>query len=300
MSENVAPIGASVSESTPVEAVDQQTGSNTETTDSTGVNPVDLTDDTPVRWVGEKEPIRYGDLAKRLQAAETRKNQAFSKQQREFARQQEEWKRQVAEERQRLETLASSILTQRANTGQPQDEFISTLQAQPYIDGKTAAKIVQELKEKGIGGVTQQIAERDRVIQYLANQLQTIQRDVQGLRGTYASQAFDGKIRNWVKQLDLPEEAVEFAKELYSAYEGEDLDDEFPGILERRWGQLQGMFTQQQRAKVEASRKRPFTLPGRGGNGVPSQNIGLTGRESPRDAADKLWALIQNADGDAT
>lgn len=261
-------------------------------------SPVDLTDDTPVRWVGEKEPIRYGDLAKRLQAAETKKNQAFAKQQREFQRQQQAWQESVKAERARLEQVAASLMQQRG--GQPQDELISNLMAQPYIDGKTAAKIVQELRENGIGGVSQQIAQRDQIIQYLANQLQAIQRDVQGLRGTYASQAFDGKIKRWMKELDLPEEAEEFAKEVYSAYEGEDLDDEFPEILQKRWNQLQGLFTRQQRAKVEASKKRPFTIPGRGGNGVPSQLNGLKGNESPRDIADKLWPLMQGADGEAT
>ena len=109
--------------------------------------------------------------------------------------------------------------------------------------------------------------------------------------GRFGTQDFDGKISNWLKEGGYPSEAADLAKEIYLAYEGDDLDNEFPQIFANRWEQIQQIIDSQRKAKVEAAR-RPL-LPGRGGNGVASKPIGLKGNESSKQLADTLWDAMQ-------
>ena len=293
MSETFAPLGAeAVESSAPVDNNQSTTSDSNLSTSPSG--PVDLSDDTPVRWPGEKEPIRYGDLAKRLQADYTKKTQSFSREQQTFQQQMNQARAEIAAERARLEQLAASLL-QRQN-GQPQDEFLNQLTGKPYIDGQTAAALYKELKENGLGQVFQEIQKRDQVSQMLYGEVMSLRKELQSLRGNHVNQQFEGKINRWLTDGGYPPEAAELAKEIYLAYEGDDLDAEFPTIFQNRWNQLQNIFRSQQQQKVEAAKKRPFSFPGKGGNGTPGKTIGLKGNESPREAADFLWDALQASD----
>lgn len=295
MSNDFAPLGAEAVETSAPQGSEPST--NIDGAQSGTPAPVELGDDTPVRWPGEKEPIRYGDLAKRLQADYTKKTQSFSRQQQELNQQIRQQQEQIAAERARLEQIAASLL-QRQN-GQPQDEFLAQLTGKPYIDGQTAAALYKELKENGLGQVFQEIQKRDQVNQMLYGEVMNLRKEMQALRGNHVNQQFEGKINRWLTEGGYPPEAAELAKEIYLAYEGDDLDNEFPTIFQNRWNQLQNIFRSQQQQKVEAAKKRPFSLPGKGGNGTPGKTIGLKGNESPREAADFLWDMLQ-ADGSNT
>jgi hypothetical protein len=77
---------------------------------------------------------------------------------------------------------------------------------------------------------------------------------------------------------------------LYSAYEGDDLDNEFPTILQERWNQINGIFNEQRQQTIERNQRSPFPLPGRGGSGTPSKALPkFRGDETAREMADTLW-----------
>ena len=254
--------------------------------------PIDVAEDTLLRIKGQKDPIKFGDLSKRQQADYTRKTQQHQAQ---VAKE----RQGLAAERSRLEQVAAALAS-RQQGGQgnqsPTDPFLTELGGAEYIDGKTAVKMIRAIQEQGFTPLVSAIKERDQVITQMYQHLVQLSNTVKELGGRAGSSDFDGKINQWLADGGYPPEAADFAKELYLAYEGDDLDAEFPAIFEARWKQIQGLFDAQRQAKVDAAR-RSLLVPGRGGNGAASRPIGLKGHESAKETADMLWDAMQARSG---
>ena len=252
----------------------------------------DLSDDSLVRVKGQGDPIKFGDLTKRQQADYTRKTQQAENLRRQATKEQEE----VRRERARLEGIAASLASrqQGGQNGQV-DPFLEELGKAEYIDGKTAVKIVQAIQQQMGAPIANAIAERDKVIKQLYTQVVRLSNQQQQIDSRFGSQDFDGKINKWLSDGGYPPEAADLAKEIYLAYEGDDLDNEFPEIFARRWTQIEQIHEKRRQAKVEAARRAPM-LPGRGGNGSASKPIGLKGNESAKTLADSLWDAMQAGD----
>lgn len=255
---------------------------------------IDIKDDSLIKAPGFDKPVKFSELTKRQQADYTKKTQ-------ELARQRSEWDRTRKSEETRLQELATQLLA-RQNSGQaPQgNDFLNKLRAKTYLDGQTAADLFQEIQEGGFGSIKQELAKRDQVIDALYKQVVNLQKGFSSVQGERANQAFESKIGRWIKEGGYPEEAADLMKEIYLAYEGEDLDNEFPSIFEGRWKQLNSAIQAMQRKKVDSARSLPFKLPGKGGQATAGKPIGLKGDESARDTADKLWEVLQASGGDET
>ena len=252
--------------------------------------PFDLNDDSLVRIKGQAEPVKYGDLSKRLQADYTRKTQQAQK----LAQQAAQDRKELAQERARLEGLATQLAS-RDNNNQQVDPFMEELGKAEFIDGKTAVKLVQAMQQGGFAPIAAAIQERDKVITALYQHVVQLSNQMKEMGGRFGNQDFDGKINGWLKAGGYPPEAADLAKEIYLAYEGDDLDNEFPQIFETRWNQILSILDNQRKAKVEAARLTP-KLPGRGGNGSASKPIGLKGNETAKEAADLLWEAMQGSE----
>jgi hypothetical protein len=253
----------------------------------------DLTDDHMVRIPGQPNPVKYGEVYKRLQADHTRKTQEAAKLRAELEKQRTEWQTQREREEQNLKAIAAELLQrQKGGNQQPGNDLLSKLEGLRYLDGPTAAQLYREIQENGIGQVVTAINERDQIIQGMYKQLVGLQRTVQSLQGNYNSQATEGKIKKFVSDLGLPSAAEELAKELYAAYEGDDLDQEFPDILRNRWESIIAAIRAEDKQRVESSRKKPFGVPGKGGAGVAGKAQGLTGKESAKEIADFLFPMV--------
>ena len=248
----------------------------------------DLADDTLIRVKGQGEPVKFGDLSKRQQADYTRKTQQAQQLQATATRE----RQQLAAERARLEGIAASLASRQDGRGGDADPFLAELGKAEFIDGKTAVKLVQALQQQGFAPIANAIAERDKVITQLYQHVVQLSNTVKEMGGRFGQTDFDGKINNWLKEGGYPLEAADLAKEIYLAYEGDDLDNEFPQIFEARWNQIQTILDGQRKAKVDAARTLP-KLPGRGGNGTASKPIGLKGTENAKQTADMLWDALQ-------
>ena len=249
----------------------------------------DLSDDSLVRVKGQGEPVKFGELSKRQQADYTRKTQQAQQLQATAARE----RQQLAAERSRLEGIAASLVQrQQGRGGEQVDPFMAELGAAEFIDGKTAVKLVQALQSGGFEPIANAIKERDKVISQLYQHVVQLSNTVKEMGGRFGQTDFDGKINRWLEEGGYPAEAADLAKEIYLAYEGEDLDNEFPQIFQQRWNQIQSILDKQRQAKVEAARRQPM-LPGRGGNGAASKPIGLKGNENAKTLADTLWDAMQ-------
>lgn len=252
--------------------------------------PFDLNDDSLVRIKGQAEPVKYGDLSKRLQADYTRKTQQAQRLQAQAAQERKE----LGAERARLEGLATQLASRRGNDTSV-DPFMEELSKAEFIDGKTAVKLVQAMQQGGFAPIAAAIQERDKVITALYQHVVQLSNQMKEMGGRFGNQDFDGKINGWLKAGGYPPEAADLAKEIYLAYEGDDLDNEFPQIFETRWNQILSILDNQRKAKVEAARTT-IKLPGRGGNGSAAKPIGLKGNESAKEAADMLWEAMHGGE----
>lgn len=242
------------------------------TTTTTAPTVYDVSDDTLIRVKGQQNPVKYGESIRSLQSQFTKASQRAAQVQRQY----DELKAQIQQQQQQQ---------QRQQPGQA-DPYAS-LEALSYLDGKQAAELA-----RGLGGQFQQ---RDMVLMAALKQLQNTQALVNQLQQTHAAQSFESKINGWVTQGGLPPEAVEFAKVLYLAHEGDDLDQEFPSILANYWAKFGKTYDAQKAAKVQQARKSPF-IPGTGGNTAPSKPLDIKANLGSKQLGAQLWDLLPHAD----
>lgn len=254
--------------------------------------PRDFSDDDLVRIPGQAEPVKYGDLYKRLQADHTRKTQEAARAKAAVDAERSQWQSERQKQESELRQISAALLAQKAQPA-AQDPFAGLDQLQA-LDGPTAAKLFNHIRENGFGVVAKAIQERDQVIQALHNEMKSLRDTVTGLSGQQGSQRFESFIAKTVADAGLPPEAKEFAKVVYLAHEGPNLDAEFPEILQNFWNQQQSVIQAQQRAKVDAAKKAQGMFPGRGGQGVASKLAGgLKGHESAAEITNRLWESMQ-------
>lgn len=262
--------------------------------ESTQATPTvrDFTDDDLVRIPGQEQPVKYGELYKRLQADHTKKSQEVSKLQKALEKQQKEWDTTRAQQESYLKNLAASLLNKKET---PTEDPFRALESLSFLDGRTAAQLARTIQTQGIQPIIGAIQERDQIIRTMYQNMLQLQNVVQELNSRRADQDFDGKISKYIKDLDLPEEVADLVKEVYLAYEGDDLDDVFPDIMRSRWEQITAAVNAANKKRAEAARKKPF-VPGKGGDGRPGGRVGLTGKESAAQAADILWEQLQGGE----
>jgi hypothetical protein len=196
----------------------------------------------------------------------------------------------------RLEAMAAQMLArQNGAQGDPQ-AWLTDLQRKEYISGQDAAQLFHGVHQ-GFTGVAKALEQRDAIIKTMYNVVMQQQRALQGIHGQTQQTTLDRKLDEFVRQVGRdPQDYKEFARELYHAYEGDDLDYEFPQILQRRLEQLERLSEKARSQKVAAARKSPFPIPGKGGAGAAPKGPGLTGRESSKQTADSLWEMLAQSE----
>lgn len=260
---NNAPLGAVVSDNT--DSVQPDNDEN---------QPLDLDENRLIRVKGSDKPVKFGEYGKQFQAQ-------FTKASQEAARLRDELAKERAE-RQRYEQ-------EKARQGQPpaQKDVYAGLRELPYLSGEEAASMAQS--------ISQEIRERDRITMALVEKIQSMESRLGGLYDNHTTNSFNQKIDKWVTDLGYGPEARDIAQEIYLAYEGNDLDQEFPRIFSERMQQLEQIFENKRRNAVDRARRQPF-VPGQGGNAGPSRPLQFKGSESARDITEQMWPLF-NASG---
>jgi len=260
---------------------------NTPATDSAAEpTPIELRDDSLVKIPGSDKPTKYGEFYRGLQGQLTKASQRAAELERRYVEAQAR-----LEERERAFQRMNSQPTP-GQTTNPTAELVNKIRSLPYMSGEDAAEMTETIINQ-IAQVGGQFQQRDAILIGLARQLKATQDLVNNLQSNHVNSSFEGKITRWVGELGLPAEATDFAKELYLAYEGEGLDEEFPTILKNRWEQVVSLARQAERARIDSARKLPF-VPGRGGQGVPSKPLSdKLAKANPAQVADELWEAMQ-------
>ena len=264
---NEAPIGT---ELTPSSASSPAPGS---ATPAAAAEPhvFDLSDENAlIKVKGSEKPVKFGEHVRGFQSQFTKASQKAA-----------QLEKDLAQER-ALRQRHEQALNQRQSggpQGQSPDVF-EALRALPYLTGEDAVTVVQS--------IAQQIQQRDQILLGALRQMQQMQGIVKGLHESSTGSSFDAKISKWLQDGGYPAEAADLAKEIYLAYEGDDLDTEFPQIFANRWKQIETLLDGRRAAKIQANKKMPF-LPGKGGQANPSKPLEIKPNATAREVADELW-----------
>lgn len=245
---------------------------------STEPTPIDVDENSFIRIKGQDKPVKFGEYGRNFQSQ-------FTKASQENAR-----FREKLAEYQKKEAQWQAAQTQSHNQGQnpnSQENILAKLKALPYLTGEQAAETIQSIGDA--------MSYRDKVLIGTLQELQKMQKIVNNLQSNHLNSSFDGRLNGWLKEQGVPEELKDWAKEMYLAYEGDDLDSEFPTMLKNRWEEINRVISARQKASVEAARKRPF-IPGMGGNANPSKPLQFKGNESAKDITDALWETLQGTE----
>jgi uncharacterized protein YukE len=233
----------------------------------------DVNDDTLIRVPGRNEPVKFGEHFRGFQSQFTKASQRAAQLERELA----------ARDARLAEVQRQQQQAQRQGNQPAQPSLADKLGQLPYLDGAAAAEMANSIYGE--------FKQRDQILVATLQELQKMRNVVNSLNQSHQGSAFEGKISKWVNDLGFPPEAVDLAKEIYLAYEGDDLDNEFPQILQNRWAQLEKLFAARQQAKIAAAKKPPF-IPGRGGAAGPSKPLQLDPRLTAQQAADQIWDMF--------
>jgi hypothetical protein len=261
--------GADASLDTSTQALEQST--------TQAPTPLELADDALIKVKGSDKPVKFGDHVRGFQSQFTKASQRAA-----------QLERQLQERETRLQQLEQERqAAARQQQAGGQGDIYESLRQLPYLDGETAVKVVQ--------GIAGQIQQRDQILLGALNQLKSLQGVVQQLHQTHVGSSFEQKIDKWFGDNGWDPAFKDLAKEVYLAYEGDDLDVEFPNIFSNRLSAIEKAIEARKSAAVQKAKQNRF-VPGKGGVTGPSKPLEFKGDASAKDIADQLWNQFQGSD----
>ena len=234
-----------------------------------------------------------------VQAEYTKKTQAL-------AEERKQWDSQRAQQQQQLQQYAQQLQQhgyaqqQRAQQAQPQQpqqpqqqqpSMVDQLRKMPYLDGNTAAQLVERLVGEGIQPLRSQLQQRDRALATIYQDYKTLRDQVGQSQGKQAEKDLDARFVQLREQHGLPDEEIvnDLMRDIYFSHEGDDLDKAFPDMFAKRWESIKKLSREQDRKA--AAKARQSVLPGRGGEA--SLASGKTGGyKTPEQRTNELWPML--------
>jgi hypothetical protein len=234
-----------------------------------GGSVFDLTPDAMVRVPGQKDPVKFSDWQSRHvpQSEFTKKAQAL-------AQERQAWEQERTAAAQKLIEEARRIAELKRGGGQQQEDPLAELRQQNYVDGRTAAGMLEAIQQRGIAPIINAINERDQVITKLHEQVNGLAGLVQKMQQASGMSALEGRIKGVAKNLGLPDSepgVVEWLQDLYASHEGPDWDTNFETTAKQRLEGLRKVLRDADR-KAAADAKRKL-LTGAGGSAVPGRKL---------------------------
>jgi hypothetical protein len=240
-----------------------------------------------VRVPGQANPVKWADYQRGYipQSEFTKKTQAH-------AEAVKAWEAEKAAATEKLLGEARKMAEARnAGGGQQQQDPLAELRGQDYINGKTAASILEAIQQRGIQPIVAAIGERDKVITQLHGELQKLSGVIQQMQQTSGMSALKQRLGTTRQSLELPDDpaAMEYLEDLYSSHDGEDWDSQFDSAAKTKLDKLRNMFRAMDKQAAEKARKR--LIAGGGGNAVPGGKLN-EGFKSPAQVADSMAAAF--------
>jgi len=241
------------------------------------------------------ETPESGSWSKETQAEYTKKTQALADERKQWDSQRTQQQQQLQQYAQQLQQqqYAAQAAQQYAPQQQQQqgDTMLDQLRQMPYLDGNTAAQLMERIVSEGINPLQQALQQRDKALAQVYKDYKTLRETVGHTQGKQAEKDLDARFVQLRQDTGLPDEEVvnELLRDVYYSHEGDDLNEKYPEMARNRIDGLRKVFREMDRK--EALKAKTSTFPSKGGQS--SLTNGKTGGyKSPADRADELWPML--------
>jgi len=237
-----------------------------------------------------------GSWSPEVQAEYTKKTQALAEERKSWDTQRQQQAQQLQQYAQQLQQQGQAHQQQvhraQQQAGQQQQQsMVDQLRSMPYLDGNTAAQLVERLVGEGITPMQQQLQQSQQALATVYRDYKALRDQVGSAQGHQAEKDLDSRFLELRDKHGLPDEEVihELMKDVYFSHEGDDLNDQYPDMLGKRVDGLRKVFRDMDRQAAAKAKESPF--PSRGGES--SLTSGKTGGyKTPEDRTNELWPML--------
>jgi len=248
----------------------------------------------------EPSPESGGDSSgawpKDVQAEFTKKSQALANDRRQFQGQQQQWKAQQQQQQQQMQQYQQQMQQQYGQQGQQQQtQMLDQLRGMSYLDGPTAAQLMERIITEGINPLNQAIQQRDKALAHVYGEYKALKEGLGQHTSKSAEAEMSQRFTKVREEHSLPDEpwVNDYLQDVYYSHEGSDLNTEYGGMVRDRLDTMRKGFREMDRATaVKAKATSPF--PGRGGE-VAMTDGKTGGYKTPQERADELWPMMNSA-----
>ena len=239
-----------------------------------------------------------GAWPKDVQAEFTKKSQALADERRSFESQRQQWQQQqqYAQQQQQMQQryAQQQAQQQQAQQGQAQNkQLLEQLREMSYLDGGTAATVVERLINEGIAPLQQALHQRDQALAQMYKEHREL-RDGLCKHTTKTAEAdLTQRFSKMREEHGLPDEewANQYLQDVWYSHEGEGLANEYPEMVRARLESVRKGIRDMDRATAAAAKTKASPFPGKGGE-VSITDGKTGGYKTPQDRADELWPMI--------
>jgi chromosome segregation ATPase len=243
------------------------------------------------------EASESGAWPAEVQAEYTKKTQALADERKQWEAQRSEATQQLQQYAQQLQQqqYARQAAQQQASSQQQgqqsQSTMLDQLRQMPYLDGATAAQLMERMVNEGINPLNQALQQRDQALAQVRKDYAALRDTVGKGHNKQAEADLESRFVQLREETGLPDDAVinELLKDVYYSFEGGDWDQKFPDEARNRIEGLRKVFRNMDRQAAKKAKTSPF--PSKGGES--SLTSGKTGGyKTPKERTDELWPML--------
>jgi hypothetical protein len=243
------------------------------------------------------EATESGAWPAEVQAEYTKKTQALADERKTWESQRAEATQQLQQYAQQLQQqqYARQAAQQQAQTTQQgqqsQSTMLDQLRQMPYLDGATAAQLMERMVSEGINPLQNALQQRDQTLAQIRKDYAMLRETVGKGHNKQAEADLTSRFVQLREETGLPDESVinELLRDVYYSFEGGDWDQKFPEEARSRIEGLRKVFRKMDRQAAKQAKTSPF--PSKGGETSPTS--GKTGGyKTPEERTDELWPML--------
>lgn len=235
---------------------------------------------------------------KDVQAEFTRKSQSLADERRQWEQHRDQWTTQAQQQQQQMSQYAQQLQHQQQTAAQgqtPQQQaqtnMVEQLRGMSYLDGPTAAALVERIMGEGIAPLNTAIQQRDKALTHMYQEYKTLKESLGQHQGKQVESELESRFLKAREEHGLPDEewANEYLRDVYYSHEGADLNNSYSDMVRGRLDAMRKGIRDMDRQTAQKAKTSPF--PSKGGEMSPV--TGKTGGyKTPQQRADELWPMI--------
>ena len=243
--------------------------------------------------VADAEETSSESWPKEVQAEYTRKSQALADERRQWEQHRDSWNTQAQTQQQQLQQYAQQLQQQQGATPQQQAQtnMVEQLKGMSYLDGPTAAALVERIMSEGIAPLNSAIQQRDKALGAMYQKYKSLEDSIGQQQGKQVESELETRFSKAREEHGLPDEewAHEYLRDVYYSHEGADLNNSYSDMVRSRLDAMRKGIRDMDRQTAQQAKTSPF--PSKGGEMSPVKGT-TGGYKTPQQRADELWPMI--------